>query len=178
MTETPSPVGAEPVTYEYATVRAERDLESLYRDTYASFGWIVEGYGATVPNVNAVTLKLKRPRRIRNRPQVVELQRKAEHALAEITALEKSKSTSAFVTALSVGVVGLHGPGGAGSFRPEVDSPKGWNRERTGEEPAGPMEVGPARGARGGGGGEGHRRHHRKVAGAHRLSRRDPRMSR
>ncbi len=97
---------AAPVTYEYTTVRVERDLESLYRDTYAGFGWVVDGYGSSVPNVNAVVLKLKRPRRIKNRPQVVELQRKAEQALTQITALEKSKDTSAFVTAISIGVVG------------------------------------------------------------------------
>lgn len=104
MTEAPSP--ASTVTYEYATIRAERDLESLYRDTYASFGWTVDGYGTALPSTGTVTLKLKRPRRIKNRPPVVELQRKAEQALAEIAALEKSKGTSAFATAMTVGIVG------------------------------------------------------------------------
>lgn len=97
---------ADSVTYEYATVRVERDLESLYRDTYASFGWLIDGYGASGPNPNTVTLKFKRSRHIKNRPQVVELQRKAERALAEIATLEKSKSTGAFITAFTAGLIG------------------------------------------------------------------------
>jgi hypothetical protein len=82
MAEERGPAAA-PATYEYATIRAERDLESLYRDTYVSFGWTVEGYGQALPSTGAVNLKLKRPRHLKNRPEVVQLQRKAEQALAE-----------------------------------------------------------------------------------------------
>ncbi len=106
MTEALTPAAATPVTYEYASIRAERDLEPLYRDTYAGFGWSIEGYGPALPSTAFVTLKLKRPRHLRNRPQVVELQRKAEHALAEIARLEKTKTTSAFATSMAVGIVG------------------------------------------------------------------------
>lgn len=106
MTETPSPASTEPATYEYTTVRTVRDLESLYRDTYRNFGWIVDGYGSSLPNANTVALKFKRPRRIKNRPQVVELQRKAERALIEIAALEKSKGTSAFAVSVTTGITG------------------------------------------------------------------------
>jgi DNA-binding CsgD family transcriptional regulator len=85
MAEERDPAAA-PATYEYATIRAERDLESLYRDTYVSFGWTVEGYGQALPSTGAVNLKLKRPRHLKNRPEVVQLQRKAEQVLAEIAA--------------------------------------------------------------------------------------------
>jgi hypothetical protein len=91
---------AAPATYEYAAIRADRDLESLYRDTYVNFGWTVEGYGQALPSTGTVNLKLKRPRHLKNRPEVVQLQRKAEQALAEIAALEKSKTTSAFATSV------------------------------------------------------------------------------
>lgn len=94
------------VMYEYTTVRVDRELESLYRDTYANFGWVVEGYGSMLPSASTVLLRLKRPRHIKNRPQVVELQRKAERALAEITGLEHSKGTAAIATSLSIGIVG------------------------------------------------------------------------
>ncbi len=104
MTEAPAAPTA--VTYEYATVRAERDLESLYRDTYAGFGWTIEGYGPAVPGAGAVTLKLKRVRHLKNRPQVVALQRKAEGALAEIVRLEKTKTTAAFAVSMVIGIVG------------------------------------------------------------------------
>lgn len=106
MTEALTPAAAAPVTYEYTAIRAERDLESLYRDTYASFGWSIEGYGPALPNTGYVNLKLKRPRHLKNRPQVVELQRKAEHALTEIARLEKTKTTSAFASSMAVGIVG------------------------------------------------------------------------
>jgi hypothetical protein len=43
----------------------------------------VEGYGQALPSTGAVNLKLKRPRHLKNRPEVVQLQRKAEQALAE-----------------------------------------------------------------------------------------------
>ncbi len=106
MSETSNPTSADRVTYEYTTIRAMRDLESLYQDTYRNFGWIVDGYGSSLPNTGAVILKLKRPRRIKNRPQVVELQRKAERALTEIAALEKSKGTAAFAKSVTIGIIG------------------------------------------------------------------------
>jgi DNA-binding CsgD family transcriptional regulator len=46
----------------------------------------VEGYGQALPSTGAVNLKLKRPRHLKNRPEVVQLQRKAEQVLAEIAA--------------------------------------------------------------------------------------------
>jgi hypothetical protein len=52
----------------------------------------------------AVTLELKRDRRIRNRPVVAELQRTAEEALASIERLERSKTATA--VAYSVGLAG------------------------------------------------------------------------
>jgi F0F1-type ATP synthase assembly protein I len=98
--------GSDFVAYEYTTIRVERDLEPLYKDAYANFGWIVEGYGPSLPNVSTVTLKLKRDRRIKNRPMVLELQRKCENALRSITSLEKAKTTTAMAWSLSLGIVG------------------------------------------------------------------------
>lgn len=94
------------VAYEYLTVRAERELESMYKDTYRSFGWILEGYASAIPSTSGISLKLKRDRRIKNRPLVAELQRKAENALSEIASLERSKTTSALASSLTIGIVG------------------------------------------------------------------------
>ncbi|MFT4110896.1 hypothetical protein [Propionicimonas sp.] len=111
--ETPPdyPVSGDYVAYEYLTVQAGRDLEALYKDTYRGFGWIVETSTAGVlsggtPNPNQVTIKLKRDRRIRNRPLVNELQRKAENALEAIRDLESSRTSAAVATALGFGVIG------------------------------------------------------------------------
>lgn len=106
MTEVPRPVRTDSLTYEYTRVRTDREMESLYRDSYAAFGWLVDDYGASRSGPNTVTIKFKRPRRIKNRPQVVELQRRAERALLAIAALEKSKDTTAFVVAMVIGLVG------------------------------------------------------------------------
>jgi hypothetical protein len=94
------------VAYEYTTIRVERDLEPLYKDAYSNFGWIVEGYGPSLPNVTLVSVKLKRDRRIKNRPMVLELQRQCENALTSITSLEKAKTTTAMAWSLGLGIVG------------------------------------------------------------------------
>lgn len=102
--------------YEYASVRAPRDLESLYQDTYRGFGWTVESTELADPirplpltpaiQPTTITLKLKRDRNIRNRQMVQTLQRKAEVSLSTIARLEKSKTSRAIALAVSIGVVG------------------------------------------------------------------------
>lgn len=98
------------VAYEYLTIQVDRDLEELYKDTYRSFGWTIETttgmLSGGAPNPNTVTLKLKRNRRLRNRPLVSELQRKAEDALTMIRDLEKSRTGTPLAASLAVGIVG------------------------------------------------------------------------
>ncbi|NTW40347.1 MAG: hypothetical protein HGA44_10750 [Cellulomonadaceae bacterium] len=94
------------VAYEYTTIRVGRDLEPLYRDAYTSFGWAVDGYGPTPPNVASVTLRLKRDRRMTNRAALLELQRTCENALRSIANLERAKNTAAMAWALGLGIVG------------------------------------------------------------------------
>ena len=108
MTETSTHSGSATGSFacEYTTIRVDRDLEPLYKDAYSNFGWIVEGYGPSLPNVTMITLKLKRDRRIKNRPMVLELQRKCENALTSITSLEKAKTTTAMAWSLGLGIVG------------------------------------------------------------------------
>ncbi|MFT4122347.1 MAG: hypothetical protein QM635_00785 [Microbacteriaceae bacterium] len=102
--------------YEYASVRAPRALESLYRDTYRGFGWTVESTELADPirplpltpavQPTTITLRLKRDRNIRNRQMVQTLQRKAEGSLSTIARLERSKTTRAIVLAVTIGIVG------------------------------------------------------------------------
>lgn len=93
------------VAYEYLTIKADRELEPLYRDAYRNFGWVVDGYSG-LPQVNTVTLKFKRDRRIPNRAEVVKEQVACEHALATISSLERSKTSTPVAVALAVGIVG------------------------------------------------------------------------
>lgn len=98
--------GTDFVAYEYTTVRVPRDLESVYRDSYRNFGWVVEGYDGGLPHTSTVAIKLKRNRRIKNRAMVLELQRTGENALTAIATLTRSITTTAVTAALSVGIVG------------------------------------------------------------------------
>lgn len=105
-TATTQPTDGGFIAYEYLTVRADRERASLYKDTFANFGWAVEGYGAAMPSTTSVAIKLKRDRRIKNRPLVQELQRKAEAALSTIGSLERSKAATATAASVSIGIVG------------------------------------------------------------------------
>ena len=108
MTETSTHSGSATgsFAYEYTTIRVDRDLEPLYKDAYSNFGWVVEGYGPSLPNVTMETIKLKRDRRIKNRPMVLELQRQCESALTSIASLEKAKTTTAMAWSLGLGILG------------------------------------------------------------------------
>lgn len=105
------------VAHEYAAVRAPREFDAVYRDSYAAFGWSVEDAepstlvpGALVPGslaqTGSVTFRLRRDRRIKNRQMVQTLQRKAEGSLSAIVRLERSKNAVALAVAVSVGIVG------------------------------------------------------------------------
>jgi hypothetical protein len=101
---------------EYRTVRVDRALESLYRDAYGNFSWIVDRSGsiapgvvfsgATVPGAPHVYLTLKRDRRIKNKSAVDELQRRCEDALASVEKMERSVSAASMGAALTAGITG------------------------------------------------------------------------
>lgn len=92
------------VAYEYTTVRVTREMVPLYRYAYRAFGWTLADHDRTPP-AQIVTLRLKRDRHLKNRPMIVELQRKGESALATITRLERSQTTAAAGAAFVVGIV-------------------------------------------------------------------------
>ncbi|MFV0484800.1 MAG: hypothetical protein ACK5MU_01030 [Candidatus Saccharimonadales bacterium] len=93
------------VGYEYKEVTIKQSLEQVYADGYANFGWEIEDRAMGLP-VGSVTLKMKRDRKIRNKAELVRLQRKFEADVEEIDALERSKYTMASVVAYVVGVIG------------------------------------------------------------------------
>lgn len=95
------------VGYEYTEVTVEREMESVYADSYANFGWTLE---ETTPSLNgglAVNLKFKRDRKIQNKAELNQLQRQFENCAKEIKKLDKSKTAGAKATAYSIGVVGM-----------------------------------------------------------------------
>ena len=95
------------VGFEYLEVPAKRTMESLYVDSYRSFGWAYEGTFAQEGN-GGVRIKFKRDRRIRNKAELTRLQRQFEACAREIEALERSKTSAASIAAVTIG------PGGGG----------------------------------------------------------------
>ena len=94
------------VGYEYKDVTVKNDLVSVYTDGYTNFGWILEGTSHPMQKVGAVTLKLKRDRKIRNKAELTRLQRQFDACVNEIIALENSKVIAAATAAYVIGVTG------------------------------------------------------------------------
>lgn len=94
------------VAYEYTRVEAPADREPLYRDTYANFGWELDGRRSKLQGADTVTLAFRRDRGINHRTDVAELQRTCETSLAAITKAERSVSSTAVAVAAMLGVVG------------------------------------------------------------------------
>jgi hypothetical protein len=87
------------VGYEYKEVWTSRDLEGVYADGLANFGWQLDGGGYG-------RLKFKRDRKIRNKAELERLQRRFESGVAEIESLERSKSSVATTAALTSRISG------------------------------------------------------------------------
>ncbi|WP_375105144.1 hypothetical protein ACDZ28_15705 [Paenibacillus sp. RS8] len=94
------------IGYEYKDITIKRSLESIYADGYCNFGWALEGTSNSVHNINSVTMKFKRDRKIRNKVELTRLQRQFDAYASEIYALEQSKVIRASVVAYIIGVIG------------------------------------------------------------------------
>ena len=94
--------------YEYKSLSVSREMENIYLDTYPSFGWKLEGSASFLSHggLSPVVLKFKRDRKIRNKDDLIRLERQFENSVYEIERLEKSKTTAAHIAALTVGIIG------------------------------------------------------------------------
>ena len=94
------------VGYEYKEIFAEQDKASLYLDGYSNFGWISDGNIQPSRILGKVSIKLKRDRKILNKAELTRLQRHFDSCMNEIDKMEISKTQSATIWAISVGIVG------------------------------------------------------------------------
>ena len=94
------------VGYEYKEINTTGDMEGVYSDGYPNFGWIPDGGSQSSLGFSAVNLRFKRDRRIKNKAELSRLQRQFEAEITAIFNLEKSKTASAFVTAMTTGLIG------------------------------------------------------------------------
>ena len=92
--------------FDYHVITVNKNMQSVYTDSFGSFGWIAEGIGEAVGKMDSIVMKFKRDRKIGNKQELTRLQRQFEACADEIVALEKSKTTKAAVIAYVVGVIG------------------------------------------------------------------------
>lgn len=93
-------------SYEYMELSVKDNLASFYLDCYESFGW-KQDENFPPHNVNGkVQIKLKRSRKIVNKMELTRLQRHFEADMQEINALENSKTSTANMVSIIIGVIG------------------------------------------------------------------------
>ena len=92
--------------YEYRDITVKKAMQSVYTDSFGSFGWVADGIGEAVGKMDSVVMKFKRDRKIRNKSELTRLQRQFEACTEEIVSLERSKVTRASAIAYAVGVIG------------------------------------------------------------------------
>lgn len=94
------------VGYEYKEITVPSQQASMHIDCYECFGWELDENIASIQGHSYTTIRMKRNRKIINKMELTRLQHHFEACLDEIEALEKSKTSTASVGALSTGVIG------------------------------------------------------------------------
>jgi len=98
--------GKDYVGYDYKTVTTNSEKTSMYLDAYENFGWIPDDSMTMAQVGNIVTLKLKRDRKILNKAELTRLQQHFEASMDEIITLENSKTLTATIYSIVVGLIG------------------------------------------------------------------------
>ncbi|MFT8593464.1 MAG: hypothetical protein ABF747_07645 [Bifidobacterium sp.] len=93
------------VGYEYKTISVSASLEGLYADSYRSFGWSLESSEQDFLSKKSI-LKFKRDRQIRNKAELLRLQRQFDSYADRIDSLETEPKSNAGMLAVGIGVVG------------------------------------------------------------------------
>lgn len=94
------------IGYEYKEITASGERASFYLDCYQCFGWSLDERTQESGSAAKGKLILKRERKIVNKVELTRLQRHFEACMDEIRALEQSKTTTATICALVLGLIG------------------------------------------------------------------------
>lgn len=94
------------IGYEYKEIAVETTKAPMYLDCYQCFGWQPDGNITSKEYLGRVTITLKRDRKILNKMELTRLQRHFEACMGEIDRLESSKTQTATIWSLLVGIVG------------------------------------------------------------------------
>lgn len=121
------------IGYEYKEVETDPGQASFLIDGYENFGWepdenvmqdVLEKYPerAGASKHRKTVLRFKRDRKIINKMELTRLQRNFEACVAQITQLEKEKTSRPAILALTVGIIGTAFMAGA-TFAVTADPP-------------------------------------------------------
>ena len=125
------------IGYEYREITVPREYASLCLDSYPCFGWeedpnrrqMAPGDGAVRQAASArkdsVTLFFRRNRAICNKAELTRLQRNFDSCVAELHALERTKTSASLLAALTIGVIGTAFMAGS-TFAVVADPPIIW----------------------------------------------------
>ena len=118
------------VACEYKNITVKRDSVTIYTDCLSNFGWTLVyeheyGFQPTIPTVvnvytpvaptvapghtddlETVSLKFKRDRKINNKLEVNRLERKCEDALSSINGMERKNNAYTMGISLGTGIIG------------------------------------------------------------------------
>lgn len=103
------------IGYEYMEIKADIRKASMYIDGYENFGWEQDnnmsmGQEQTISphqrEEGKVLLRFKRDRKIINKTELTRLQRNFEDCMNQIASLEKSKTNTAMLVSISIGMIG------------------------------------------------------------------------
>ena len=107
------------IGYEYRAITVPGELSSLCLDSYPCFGWERDpNHERTAPDRRlrpagggsgkkpGTTLYFRRNRSLGNRAELTRLQRNFDSCIAELQALERSKTAAATIAALGVALLG------------------------------------------------------------------------
>ena len=94
------------VGYEYKEIVTTQEKVSTYLDGYMNFGWMLDENIQPSKVLGIVTIKLKRDRKILNKTELTRLQRHFDACMKEIEVAERSRTHSATIWSLSVGIIG------------------------------------------------------------------------
>ncbi len=92
--------------FEYLELNIPRTQASFYLDSYENFGWQQDENLPVKESGGNTVLQLKRDRKCPNKAELTRLQRNFEANIRELDALDRSKTTSAMIAALSVAMLG------------------------------------------------------------------------
>lgn len=97
-------------TYDYTSVVVNKELESVYIDTYESFGWELTTSELSMQNTNMtknIKLSFKRDRKINKKSELNKLQKETEICFSNIKKFDKQKTSRATINALSIGLLAI-----------------------------------------------------------------------